>query len=58
MKATIEKETKGGTIKSIEKEQEDGKTVYECNYTKDGKAHEIEIGEDGAVLEREDGDDD
>ena len=59
VKATIEKETAGGTIKSIEKETEEGKVVYECTYKdKDGAKHAIEIAEDGKVLEREAGDDD
>ena len=58
---TFKKEAKGGaTPETLVKEIEDGKTVYEAELTVDGKKWEIEVGEDGAVLEREaaDGDDD
>ena len=58
---TFKKEAKGGAApETLVKEIEDGKTVYEAELTVDGKKWEIEVGEDGAVLEREaaDGDDD
>ncbi|HHT9145031.1 MAG TPA: hypothetical protein ACFYD4_05030, partial [Candidatus Wunengus sp. YC61] len=37
VKAAIEKATTGGKVKEIEKEQYDGKVVYEVDYVKDGK---------------------
>ena len=56
---TFDKEAKGGaTPETVVKEVEDGKTVYEAELTIDGKNWEIEVGEDGAVLEREAADDD
>ena len=58
---TFKKEAKGGaTPETLVKEIEDGKTVYEAELTIDGKKWEIEVGDDGTVLEREaaDGDDD
>jgi hypothetical protein len=56
---TFKKEAKGGaTPETLVKEIEDGKTVYEAEVTVDGKKWEIEVGEDGTVLEREAADDD
>jgi uncharacterized membrane protein YkoI len=51
--ATVNAETKGGTIKELAHEIEDGKIFYEVEFEKDGKEHEVKIGEDGTVLERE-----
>ena len=59
VRATIEKHSAGGTIKEIEREEEDGKTVYEAEVMKDGKKWEFEVGADGTLLEgpKEDKDD-
>ncbi|MCG3197782.1 MAG: PepSY domain-containing protein [Candidatus Omnitrophica bacterium] len=56
VKQTIEKETAGGTITELVKEIEDGKTIYEAEFTKDGKAFEVEVAEDGTLLAKEAGD--
>lgn len=47
---TIKRETAGGSIQEIEKETEDGKTVFEAEFTKDGKEFELKVAEDGKVL--------
>ena len=52
VKATLEKETAGGTIKEISKDTEDGKTVYEADVTIDGKDLEIKIAEDGTLISK------
>ena len=53
VKATVEKEAKGGTIGEVTKETEKGKTFYEAQITKDGKARWVHVREDGKVLKRE-----
>ena len=52
------KATEGGAIKEIEKKAKDGKTVYEADFTKDGKAMEIKLDETGKVLKVKESDDD
>ncbi|MHC4500049.1 MAG: PepSY domain-containing protein, partial [Planctomycetota bacterium] len=60
VKATILKEAQGGTIKEIERETEDGKTLYEAEVIINGQEVEIEVAADGTLLgkEVEDEDDD
>ncbi len=60
VKATILVEANGGTIKEIERENEDGQTVYEAEVVIDGQEVEIKVAEDGRLLgkELEDDDDD
>lgn len=53
VRATILKEAKGGTIKEIERETENGKTIYEAEIIIDGKEVEIEVAVDGTLLGRE-----
>jgi len=52
VKATVQRESQGKTIESMEKEQENGKTVYELELVSNGKGQEIEISEAGKVLKR------
>lgn len=47
---SIQKETAGGEIEEIEKVVEGGKTVYEAEFTTDGKEFELTVAEDGEVL--------
>jgi len=47
VRKAIEKETAGGTIKSIEKIESGGKVTYEVEYTKDGKELDAYFTEDG-----------
>jgi len=52
-RATIEKVTAGGKIKSIEKEEKDGKVSYDVQATVGGRDVEYDIAADGAVLTNE-----
>ena len=54
-KATIERETKGATIKELTKETEGGKLVYGAEIVRDGKESEIHVAADGTVTKREAG---
>ena len=58
VRKTFEKEAPGVKIEEVEKETEDGKTTYEAEVTIDGKNYEIEVAEDGTLLEKEEDDDD
>jgi hypothetical protein len=51
--ATIEREAAGGTIGDIEREIEDGATVYTAEVTLNGEEWEIEVAEDGKLLGKE-----
>lgn len=52
VRATLEKETKGGSIKDIEKDREAGKDIYEVEFTMDGHDWELDIAADGKLLEK------
>lgn len=52
VRATLEKETKGGSIKDIEKDREGGKDIYEVEFTLDGHDWELDIAADGKLLEK------
>lgn len=52
VRATVERETKGGQITDIERDREAGKVIYEVEFTLDGKSYELDVAEDGALLER------
>jgi len=54
VKATIEQESRGGTVKEIDKlpQPEDGKSVYSAEILISGKEQEALISEDGRVLVR------
>ena len=50
VKQTVERETKGAVVREIEREDEDGKAVYEVEYTKAGGKWELHVGANGKVL--------
>ena len=50
VKATIEQEAEGGTLKDIEKTTIDGKTAYTASVVVNGKEKETRIGEDGKII--------
>jgi uncharacterized membrane protein YkoI len=50
VKQTVERETKGAAVKDIERDEEDGKIVYEVEYTKAGSRWELHVGATGKVL--------
>ena len=52
VRATVERETKGGQITDIERDQEHGQTIYEVEFTLDGKEYELDISAEGQLLER------
>lgn len=53
VRATLERETAGGTVTEIEKETKDGKTVYSADAMVGGQAWDITIAEDGKVISKE-----
>ncbi|HUW20972.1 MAG TPA: PepSY-like domain-containing protein [Sedimentisphaerales bacterium] len=58
VKSTIVKEAAGGTIKEIETETEDGKTIYEAEVIINGQEVEIKVAADGTLLSKKAEDDD
>jgi hypothetical protein len=52
VRATVERETKGGKIKDIETDHEGGQLIYEVEFTLDGNDWELDIAPDGKLLER------
>lgn len=52
VKATIEQESKGGTLKEIEKVSQDGKTAYGADIVMNGKEQQTLIAEDGKIIKR------
>ncbi len=57
VKATLEKEAKGGKIGDIDKETEKGKVIYSADVTIDGKAFEVKVAEDGSLISKKADDD-
>jgi uncharacterized membrane protein YkoI len=53
VKATILKESAGGQITEIERETENGTTVYEAEFLLDGEKVEITVAADGTLIEKE-----
>jgi len=54
VKATLEKEAKGGTIGDVSKETKKGKMYYEAQiHRTDGKDRWVHVAPDGKVLKRE-----
>jgi hypothetical protein len=52
VRATVDRETQGGKITDIERDQEHGQTIYEVEFSLDGKEYELDISTDGRLLER------
>ena len=53
VQATFRKEAGNQKIETVEKDVEDGKTVYEAEVTIDGDEYEIEVAEDGTLISKE-----
>lgn len=49
---TVVRETKGGTITEIDRENEKGKVYFEVEFTQNNKRFEIHVAEDGKLLRR------
>ncbi len=52
VRSTFQKEAKGGEVEALRKETRNGKTIYEGEVVSNGKGTELEVSEDGKVLER------
>jgi hypothetical protein len=53
VRATLEKESKGGKVTEVEKETKNGKTVYSADITgADGKKWDVVVGEDGKMISK------
>ena len=50
VKATLDKEAKGGKVEDIEKQTLDGKVIYEADVILGGKEWEIRIAADGTLV--------
>ena len=49
---TLTDEAKGNKIETVDKETEDGKTVYEADVKIGGKNYEIKVAEDGTLISK------
>ncbi len=52
VRKTIEREAGGAKISEVDKELEDGMTIYEVDVKIDGKNYEVTVAEDGTLLEK------
>jgi uncharacterized protein YceK len=52
VQATLAKEAAGAKIDQVDKESEDGKTVYEVDVPINGKNYEIKVAEDGTLISK------
>jgi uncharacterized membrane protein YkoI len=57
VQATLQTETSGGKITDLDKEADDGKTIYEADATIGDKAYEIKVAEDRTLLKKKIDDD-
>jgi hypothetical protein len=53
VKATIMSEAGKGTVKEIEQESKDGKTIYGADIIIDGKKFEIKVAADGKIIDKQ-----
>jgi hypothetical protein len=53
VRATLDRESKGGTVTEVEKEVKNGKTIYSADATINGVAWDIAVAEDGTLLSKE-----
>jgi uncharacterized membrane protein YkoI len=47
---TLTEEAKGAKIETVDKEEDEGKVIYEADVTLNGKNYEIKVAEDGTLL--------
>jgi uncharacterized membrane protein YkoI len=52
VKTTLQRESGGATINTVDKEQRHGKTVYEADVKMNGTNWEIVVAEDGKVVSK------
>lgn len=53
VKAVLQREAAGATIQAVEREEEDGEIHYKASVTLDGRNYEIEVTEEGVLVEKE-----
>jgi len=52
VRATLKRESAGGTLGEITKETEEGKVIYEAEVTLDGEEYEVEIAGNGKLIKK------
>ena len=52
VKAMMTKEAEGSAFTAVDKETDDGKTVYETDVTISGKNYEIKVADDGSLISK------
>ena len=52
VKDTLQKESGGASITSVDKESDEGKTIYEADAMIGGKNYEIKVAEDGSLISK------
>ncbi len=52
VQATLVREAAGQSIKAVDKETKDGKTIYEVDVVIDGTNYEIVVGSDGRLISK------
>jgi hypothetical protein len=52
VKQTLTEEAKGAKLESVDKETDDGKTIYEADVDIKGKNYEIKVSEDGTLISK------
>ena len=52
VRATLTREANGATIKTVDKEEQHGKTIYETDVMSGGKNWEIKVDENGKLISK------
>ena len=52
VRQSLQAQAPGATIKTVDKEMKNGKTIYEADAMIDGKNTEIKVAEDGTVISK------
>jgi len=52
VRSTFEREAAGGSIEELHKETKNGRTVYEGEVVSKGKGVDLEVADDGALLDK------
>ena len=52
VRATLQREAQGASIKTVDKEEDHGKTIYETDVMLNGKNWEIKVDGDGKVVSK------
>ena len=52
VQTTFKEESRGATIAEVDKESDEGKTIYEADVDIKGKNYEIKVAEDGTLISK------